>query len=536
MAGFLDKRRMDMTPTSGWSVSKTLRKIASLGMNWDEQVIKQSKTTGVTEQELGNQGYMPTDFLYSLALSDIGHKKYIAYFDKADYIQKREYLRKFSLNGEIEFIIETIADETIILDDRNVFCVPETTYLKRVLKDDVQAEIVSYINDAFNRLYNFFKFNEGNNAWGYFKQFLIDGTLAFEIVYSEDAKNIIGFKEIDSASIRPGIKKNDDGAIQKIWVQNEDIIAMKREISDEQIIYLSYAKENITNRISYVERLIRSFNLLRILENSRIIWNIMNSSYRLKMVVPIGTKSPAKAKESLAELISMYKEDIKLDYESGEVSVDGTPDLPFYKNYMFPAKQGESVDIDTIGGQGPQLTETQTLEYFYNKLKEDSKIPFERFDRSGGGGTFAVGGDGMSREEIRFARFITRIRSIFQEIILKPLTIQIFLKYPELAGDQLFKSAIGLRFNEDNLFEEMKHQEIMEKRVGFVESMLGLMVSETDVDGLPVDVPFFDARFLAEKYLKMTQSDLETNDQYIKIRKKGISPNPEELSKNKPEE
>lgn len=536
MAGFLDKNRMDATPTRGWSVSKTLRKITRLGMNWDEQVIKQSKTIGVTEQELGNQGYMPTEFLYSLALSDIGHKKYIAYFDRGDYIQKREYLRKFSLNGEIEFITETIADESVILDDRNFFCRPETTYLKRVLKDDVRDEIITYINDAFNRLYTFFKFNEGSNAWGYYKQFLIDGTLAFEIVYSENQKNIIGFKEIDSASIRPGIKKLDDGTIQKVWVQNEDIVAMKREISDEQIIYLSYAKENITNRISYVERLIRSFNLLRILENSRIIWNIMNSSFRLKMVVPIGTKSPQKAKESLAELISMYKEDINLDYDSGELTVDGQPTQPFYKNYMFPAKQGETVDIDTIGGTGPQLTETETLEYFYNKLKEDSKIPFERFDRSGGGGTFEIGGAGMSREEIRFARFITRLRSIFQEILLKPLAIQVFLKYPELAGDQLFKSALGLQFNEDNLFEEMKNQEIMEKRVGFVESMLGLMVSEVDTEGLPVEVPFFDARFLAERYLKMNQSDLDTNDQYIRMRKEGKTPNPDELENDEKDE
>jgi hypothetical protein len=76
----------------------------------------------------------------------------------------------------------------------------------------------------------------------------------------------------------------------------------------------------------------------------------------------------------------------------------------------------------------------------------------------------------------------------------------------------------------------MKQQEIMNKRVDFVESMLGLTVTELDDENMPVETPFFDARFLAEKYLKMNQSDLDTNDQYIKLRKAGDTPNPNSLN------
>lgn len=534
MAGFLN-RDTDGASTQGWSISKSIKRLASLGMNYEDMVIQQSKAVGTTEAMIGNQGFMPEDFLYSLALADIGQKKFIAYFDKK-YGQRRDYLRNFAMNGEIDFMVETIADEAIVYDDRNFFCKPNLQNLRRILKDDVQDEIISYIWNAFNNVYYRHHFVEGQDAWSYFKQFLIDGFLAFEIIYDKEAKNIIGFKEIDAASIRPGVARDEQGQLQKIWVQYEDIPAMKRELYDSQVIYISYAKGNFSNRTSYVERLIRSFNLLRILENSRIIWNVMNASYRIKMVVPIGTKSPQKAKESLAEMMAIYKEDVNLDMDSGELSVNGRPSMQFYKNYLFPKKDGDSPEIETLANAGVDMSDTESLKYFYNKLKSDSKIPFERFDNEGGGGSWGKEADGMSREEIRFSKFITRLRSIFQEIIIKPVILQVQLKYPFLQNDDMFKSALGLEYEEENMFKEMKMMDIQSKRVEFVTSMLGLEVTEMDDTGMPQQVPFFDALFLSEKYLKMSQADLELNQKYINRRKQGLDPRTgKPLKKKKPE-
>lgn len=522
MPGFLN-RQVDGTTVSGWSISKAVKRLANLGMDYEDMVLQQSKAIGSTEAAMGNQGFMPEDFLYSLALADIGQKKFIAYFDK-NYPQRRDYLRNFSMNGEIDFMLETITDEAIVYDDRNFFCKPNLINLRRILKDNVQDEIISYIWNAFNKLYYAHHFVEGHDAWSYFKQFLIDGFLAFEIIYDADSKNIVGFKELDAASLRPGVARDEHGKIQKIWVQYEDIPSMKRELYDSQIIYISYAKGNFSNRTSYVERLIRSFNLLRILENSRIIWNIMNASFRIKMVVPIGTKSPQKAKESLAEMMAIYKEDINLDTDSGELSVNGRPSMQFYKNYLFPSKSGESPEIEVMDSSGPDLSDTDALRYFYDKLKSDSKIPFERFDNEGGGGTWQLEASGMSREEIRFSKFINRLRSIFQELIIKPLILQVQLKYPFLQNDDMFKAALGLEYEEENLFKEMKMMDIQNLRVDFVSNMLQLMVSEKDADGMDSEVPFFDAMFLAEKYLKMTQADLEQNQKYINRRKQGLDP------------
>lgn len=526
MAGFLNNPIFSTgKPLSPFGkLSKALKRLSSLGMDYEDMVIKNSKAIGVTEAQLGQSQFMPEDFLYSLAMSDIGQKKFIAYFDK-QYTQRRDYLRNFAMNGEIENMVEIIADEAIVYDERNFFCKLDMQNLRRALKDDMQDEIISYAWEAFNRVYYKFHFIEGHDAWSYFKQFLIDGFLAFEIIYDDDVKNIIGFKELDPSSLRPGVQKNPTtGALEKIWVEYEDVPSMRRVLYDSEIIYISYAKGNFTSRTSYVERLIRSFNLLRILENSRIIWNVMNASFRMKMVVPIGSASPQKAKTQLAELISLYKEDISLDMDSGELSCNGKPSPQFYKNYLFPSKNGEAVDIETLEGSGMDIGKEESLKYFYDKLKEDSKIPFTRFEHEQGGGQYSMQAEGMDREEIRFSKFIIRLRSIFQEIILKPVLLQIQLRYPFLQNDEMFKSALGIEFTEENLFKELKMMEIQDRRVQFLSSLQGLTTTEYDQDGQPTDVPLFDGMFLVEKFLKMSQADLEMNQLYINRRKKGLDP------------
>lgn len=532
MAGYGDNELKFLNPFSNNNIKarkqpsrfyKTLKKISQLGMYYDDLIIKQSQAIGTSEALLGSYGYMPEDFLYTLALSDIGQKQYIGYFDKS-LVQRRENLREFSQNGEIEFVLETIADECIIYDTRNYFCQVDVSNLRGNIKEDIENEIIDYINDSFKKIYMLFNFNKGHDAWSYFKQFLIDGFLAFEIIWDEDAENIIGFKEIDPLSIRPGIIKDENGKIQKVWYQYEDIIGVGRTLYDSQIIYISYAKSNFTSRISYVERLVRSFNLLRILENSRIIWNIMNSSFRMKTIIPVGDRSPQKQKEAVAEFISTYKEDITIDDKSGEISVNGKPSMQFYKNYVMPSTPSGAPEIEVMENQGFDLSDTEALKYFYNKFKLDTKIPFERFGREDGGGLLTIDINNTNREEIRFANFKSRLTSIFQEIILKPLILQIEAKYPDLKDDVLFRSLIGLQFNEEDLFKELKEMEIMSKRVEFITQMNNLVVNETNEDGMSEQVPFFDMVFLSRKYLKMSEDDLKRNQLYIQRRKNGEDP------------
>ena len=237
----------------------------------------------------------------------------------------------------------------------------------------------------------------------------------------------------------------------------------------------------------------------------------MNSSYRLKMVVPIGTKSPQKAKESLAEMLNIYKEDISLDFDSGELTINGKPTMQFYKNYLFPSKGGEQPDIEVMGGEGPDLSDTDALKYFYDKLRMDSKIPFNRFEFDSPGQA-SLDFNAMDRDEIRFGKFIGRLRTAFQEIMLKPLWHQVCLKYPELTDDHMVKSNLSIKFNSDNIFEEAKQMDINEKRANFVQTMQGITIPEMDDTGMMNDVPYFNAKFLIQKYMKLSPSDIRTNE------------------------
>lgn len=509
MAGFID-RYLDSPVLQ--TVSSNIKKLSTLGIKYDDMVVKNSRAIGVTEAMFASEGPLPEDMLYTLGYADIGNKKYIPYFDK-DLQAKKDFLRKFSMNGEIEFILDTIADESIVYDTKNFFCRPDTSGLISHLAEDKREKISDYINIAFYQIYNAFRFSDEISAWQLFRQFLIDGFLSFEIIYDEKGKNIIGFKELDFVSLRPGLEMDDNGTYINVWTQYPDDIRLQRKLYDSQLIFISYAKGSFISRTSYTERLIRSFNLLRVMENTRLIWNIMNATFRLKMIVPIGSKSRQKAQESLNELVSRYKEDINIDFDSGELLINGRPSMQFYKNYMFPSKGGEHADIETIAGDGPDLTDDKIVQYFYTKLKVDSKIPFTRFDREGNGGQISIGAEGLDREEIRFYKFINRIRSIFQEIMVKPLWLQVCSKFPELSDDELIKSNITIKYNKDNIFEEIKEFEAIQKRLDHVNSLKDY----TESDG---STPFFDPEFLVHRYLGFTKEDLDENQRYIEKNKK----------------
>ena len=532
MAGFT-LRNLDGRP-SGFiaNIQRNIRYFSAIGMRYDDRIIKQSKAVGITEATEDN--------MYSLygqsqifSGSDIGQKEFVAYYDK-EYPTRRDFLRRFAMNGEIEHILEVISDETIVYDDNNYFAYPNTKVLKSVLKQDKAKVIIDDLNAAYKKIYYAFGFNNGHDAWHYLKKLLIDGFLSFEIIYDVDDKdnahNVLGFKELDPVSLEPELKKDEEGNEYKVWVQYRGDSERQRELLDANLIYISWARTNFISRLSYVERLVRSFNMLRTLENSRIIWNVINSQYRMKIVVPIGTQSEAKARTRLAELRGMYKEDITIADESGEVTVNGQPNFSFAKTYILPSKDGTQTEIDSFKPEGYNLSDTDSLKYFWMRFIVESKVPESRFsssfEQSGGGGgegaNWSSGNDSIAREEMRFSYFINRIRSIFKEILLKPTWYQFILKHPEFKEDMNLKGAIGLLFVEENLFTIAKEREIASAGANLISTLSGITHPSVGPDGSPVDVPFFDPKFLIEKYMQMSDIDLKLNDKYRKERQAEI--------------
>jgi hypothetical protein len=500
MAGFTD-RRGPLTNTN--PVRKILKDLSNLGMAYDDMIIRNSRAVGFTENQIGytmNPMGSDADDIYSafaaLSLTDTTLKKNISFFDK-DYEKKRDQLRTFAVQDEIEDILDVLTDEAIVFDETNYCAYAE-------FNGHISNKIEEEIADIYNNIYNYFGFNDAIQPWNYFRKWLVDGFLAFEIVYNDKQTEIIGFKELDPISLMPGI---DTDTGKKQWIQYKGGGAKERKLWDSQIIYLSYSQVNSPQRISYVERLIRSFNLLRIMETTRIIWAVSNASFKTQFIIPVGGKSKTRAKQSLAQLMNSYREVVDFNYESGEIQTNGKPMMPFNKEYWLPSKDGESPEISTIGGDGPDLGDTESLKYFSDKLKMASKIPFSRFDKEGGN-TYEMDASGMMRDEIKFSKFINRLRSMWQEILVKPVYLQMCLNHPELKNDVAFKAGLGLKFVKDNVFEEMKEMELQTRRVDFIGNMkTQLSVMDAEMN----EIPYFDLGFLIKRYGGFTRDDLKAN-------------------------
>jgi hypothetical protein len=505
MAGFLDYLKPNQSALG--NILKNLGNISKFGMQYDDMVVRNSQAIGKTEGYFFNQdgtGFTQNDaFYWTASYQDTKVRKYIAYFDR-DYIEKRNYLRKFSLNGEIEFIIDTVTDESITYDDRNYFAQP--SFINLDLKDKIKDEM----STNYNRLYNVFGFQNSVLAWQYFKQFLIDGFLAFEIIYDNKGKEVIGFKELDPSSLQPVVEKVGENEYKQFWIQYPQNPQMSRKLTNEQVIYISYAKGNSVSRVSYIERLVRSYNILRIMENSRVIWNVMNASYRLKFIIPIGSQSPQKAMQTLGQLMSNYKEDISINDASGELTINGKPKVQFYKNYLFPEKDGQSPTIESLNPSGPDFNVMENVLYFFNKLKMDSKIPYARFaSKNGTPANYQISIDQLERDEIRFEKFLRRLRSIFQEILVKPLYLQMCLDHPELSRDKSFKANIGLNYYRDSEFEEMVEMSGFTKRSEFIKGL-----GELKVKAGEEEKAYFDNDFLIQRFLGMNPDQIKMNQKY----------------------
>jgi hypothetical protein len=501
MAGFTERRG---PLTGGNPVRKILKDLSNLGMAYDDMILRNSRAVGFTENQMGytmNPMGSDADDIYSafaaLSLTDTSLKKNISIFDR-DYEKKREQLRAYAVQDEVEEILDVITDEAIVFDESNYAAYAE-------FNGEISSSIEDEIGDVYNSIYTYFGFNDALSIWNYFRKWLVDGFLAFEIVYNDKQTEVIGFKELDPISLMPGV---DPETGKKMWVQYKGGGVKERKLWDSQIIYLSYSQVNSPHRISYVERLIRSFNLLRIMEHTRIIWAVTNASFKTQFIIPVGGKSKTRAKQSLAQLMNSYREVVDFDFESGEIQTNGKPMMPFNKEYWLPSKDGESPEIQTVGGDGPDLGDTESLKYFSDKLKVASKIPFSRFDKEGAS-TYDIEASGMLRDEIKFSKFIDRLRSIFQEILIKPVYLQMCLNHPELKNDVSFKAGLGLKFVKDNVFEEIKEMELQSRRVDFIGN---LKTQLSIMDENMTEVPYFDLGWLIKRYGGFTRDDLKAND------------------------
>ena len=501
---------IDTTVKKPGAISKILKTLSKYGMNYSDKVYQnmiavpadknlQPKDPLIQQSLYGTSGY-----LNNWKIKSEEDKNFV----EKTIDQKREILRKMAMQPELEDILDIMTNECIVYDDNDAYiCTPFLdTALIQELNEKNAEEINASVEASFYKLY--LLLNWKYLAWNDFKRYLIEGVLAYEIVYDnlESPKSITGIIPIDPATITKTI---DNDTVY--WVQFKDIQGRERKLLDSQVIYIKYEDSGVSVRQSYLERLIRPFNIYRIIEQAQVIWTVTQSSFKTMFTIPVGGMNRARGMQTLAQAMNRYKEDISFNTETGELMVNGKMNLPFNKEYWMPENEQGTPQIETLVDQGPQLNDSDQLKYFFEKLINMSKIPSTRFDKDAQSTWFGTDPTQQLREEINFGRFVKRLRNTFAEIMLKPLKIQLTLSIPDIKNDKRILDAVSLRWNSYNQFEEMANIEIMSKRVEFIGTMKDSLTI-TNEEG--EEVPYFSPKFLIIKYLKMSEADLELNEKY----------------------
>lgn len=411
-------------------------------------------------------------------------------------------------------MLDTIADEAIVLDQNKYFAHLDVDKLKQNIQaeNELATQLIETCEKAFRRVYSMFGWDKSNGAWNMFKKFLIEGYLAFEIIYDdfEHPQQIIGFKYLDPATLEPAIEKDDQGREIKVWYQNRGE-SEEHMILDTNLIYISWPTGFIgeSSRISYLEGLTRSFNMLAQIENSRMIWNVQNAQKRMKIVVPVGDLSPYKADTLMNSIKADWNEETYIDDISGEMVVNGNPKFSFTKTYFFPQRTSGNITLEEIQTEGYDLSSIEPLKYFWRRFILETKVPPNRFmidPAADASHSISADDSSITREEYAFSRFINRIRNIYSEILLKPVWLQVCLYLPKMQKSEYLKQAIGIVYNEENFFAEAKERMALKQQVEIISTLYALQDSNQQ--------PVFAMKYLLKRFMNLSEDDMRMNEKY----------------------
>ena len=508
-------------------IASILSTLSQYGMSYDDQVYKNMKAIPADKLLQPKDDNMVLQSMYSNMNWKIKPEEEKTFHEKT-LEQRRDILRKLAAQPEIEDILDIMADECIVYDDEEVYiCKP---YIDNAVIQDLNEnaleEIRSAVDTIFYRIYLLTDWC--NNAWNNFRRWLVDGDVSYEIIYDdiENPKNIIGIIDIDPATLTRVVENGTT-----YWVQFKGVLGKERRLLDAQIIYIKYEDSGVVERQSYIERLIRPFNVYRIVEQAQIIWTVTQSSFKTIFTIPVQGMSRARGLQTLNAAMNRYKEDISFNGDTGELKVNGKMMLPFTREYFMPENENGKPEMETLTDQGPSLMDSEQLKWFESKLYKMSKIPESRFDRENPSTWFGSDPSQQLRDEIKFSRFTTRLQHIFAEILLKPIRIQLALQIPDIKNDKRILNSVGLHFNSYNQFVELMEEQIDMTRMEHIQSLRDTFMT-TDEEGN--EEHYFSDEFLLVKYLKMSDADLELNAKY-KAKERALKKKAKENEENSAE-
>ena len=401
-------------------------------------------------------------------------------FDKSATNTKQQIdtYRGMAGNSDIISAIDEIVNAAIVNDPDKA---PVELVTDKV--EGVSDNIKTKMADEFKSVVSLFNFNDA--ADDIFRQWYIDGRLYYHIVLDEKrpANGIEELRQIDPRKIkkvREILKEKSASGIDIVTgvkeyyvFEDDDLHSSNKalEIPTEAIICATSGLKSADGKeiISYLEPAIKPFNQLVALEDSLVIYRIARAPERRVFYVDVGNLPPTRADQYMRKTINAHKNKTIYDSVTGSIK-DNKHIMSMMEDIWLPRVSGNrSTEVSTLpGGQG--LGEMDDVLYFMKKLYKAMRIPAGRLDTENSMLQTGIASE-ITRDEVKFAKFIDKIRKKFSRLFKHALRTQLILKNVITAEDwEKISNHLQFKFNSDSAFTEIKEAEIIGRRLDLLQT------------------------------------------------------------------
>lgn len=392
--------------------------------------------------------------------------------NEADQIRR---YRETASQPECDAAIEDIINEAIVSDSSSA---PVD-----LITDDLDQpdNIKKLIREEFESIVELLQFNHYGHE--IFRRWYVDGRLFYHLIVDEKSpkKGILEVRPIDPTKIRKvkEIEKEKDPAtgaevVKKVdeYYLYQDTALVKSnqgvKISKDAIQYTTSGllDPSRTKVLSYLQKAIKPVNQLRMMEDSLVIYRLSRAPERRIFYIDVGNLPKGKAEEYLKNIMNSYRNKLVYDANTGEVK-DDRKHMSMLEDFWLPRREGgRGTEITTLPG-GENLGQIDDIIYFQKKLYKSLNVPVNRLDQES---QFSLGrSTEISRDEVKFQKFVNRLRKKFSWLFLDLLKMQLVLKGIITEADwRVIREQIVVDYIRDSHFSELKEAEVMRERLGML--------------------------------------------------------------------
>ena len=435
--------------------------------------------------------------------------------------------REVAQHPECDMAIEDIINEVIVSDER------DTSVSLSLDRLDISENIKTKIRDEFDEVLKLLNFDEKGHD--IFKRFYIDGRIYFHKVIDPNSprKGLTELRYIDPRKIKKvrEVKKKRDQkgtkGIEIIETTNEWFVYNEKgmsaatsnaglKIAADSICYVtSGIVDNTRNMVmGHLHKAIKPVNQLRMIEDAVVIYRIVRAPERRIFYVDVGNLPKVKAESYLRDVMARYRNKLVYDASTGEIR-DDRKHMSMLEDFWLPRREGaKGTEVSTLAG-GQNLGEISDVQYFQKKLYKSLNVPISRMESENG---FNLGRAAeITRDELKFTKFVQRLRKRFTQLFHDVLKTQLVLKGIITIEDwSNLKEHIQYDYLKDGYFSELKSAELLRERLNLANEVS------------PYIGKYFSVEYIRKNVLRQSDDDIIEIDGQIRNEiKQGIIANPE---------